>query len=125
MAAWVEGARVEAPARRPAPRPRTQPKKKQRRKRQRGVAGGMAWIAVTGVLLAGVVALNVAVLRLNVQLDRVTNDRAELRAKNAELQSQLSSAAASPRIEQLAKQQGLVPADPSQTTYVELNRLSR
>ena len=64
--------------------------------------------------------MNVAVLRLNVQLDRVGEQRARLRAKNAELQSELSRAAASPRIQALAAHQGLVPADPSQTTYVEL-----
>jgi cell division protein FtsL len=121
MASWAEGARVEAPARRaPALHPRAQPARKNRKKRQRGVAGGLAWIAVTGILLAGVVALNVAVLRLNVQLDRVGEQRARLRAKNAALESELSRAAASPRIQALATHQGLIPADPSQTTYVEL-----
>ncbi len=82
----------------------------------------MAWIAIAGVLLAGVVALNVAVLRLNVQLDKVTEQRAKLRAKNAALESELSSAAAAPRIQALATQQGLATADAERTTYVELNR---
>ena len=35
------------------------------------VAGGVVWIAVIGVLLAGVVFMNVAVLRLNISLDQV------------------------------------------------------
>ena len=64
--------------------------------------------------------MNVAVLRLNVQLDRVGEQRARLRAKNAALESELSRAAASPRLQALATHQGLVPADPSQTTYMEL-----
>ena len=34
------------------------------------MAGGVVWIGLVAVLLAGVVALNVAVLRLNVQLDQ-------------------------------------------------------
>jgi predicted lipid-binding transport protein (Tim44 family) len=127
MASWVEAARVEAPARRQRqapPRARAQPSPKPRQK-QRGVAGGMVWIAAMGILLAGVVALNVAVLRLNVRLDQVTEQRAKLRAENAALASRLSSAAASPRIQILATRQGFVPAEPAQTTYVELGRRAR
>ena len=41
-----------------------------------GVAGGVVWIAVVAMLLAGVVALNVAVLRLNVELNKVNAERA-------------------------------------------------
>jgi cell division protein FtsL len=74
------------------------------------------------VLLAGVVALNVAVLRLNVQLDKVNAERTRLRADKQALASQLSLAAASPRIQELARREGLVPADPTQTTYVRLGR---
>ena len=90
-----------------------------------GVAGGLAWIIVTGVLLAGIVALNVAVLRLNVKLDRLNNDRDKLRAGNAALSVELSSAASSPRIQNLAQRHGLVPADPATTTYVDLSRRPR
>ena len=45
----------------------------------------MLWICVIAVLLAGVVALNVAVLRLNVQLTGFDQERARLRAEKAEL----------------------------------------
>jgi cell division protein FtsL len=90
------------------------------------VAGGLAWIVVAGVLLAGIVALNVAVLRLNVQLDRLNTDREQLRGGNAAIASQLSSAAASPRIQALAQQRlGLVPADPATTTYVDVSPRAR
>jgi cell division protein FtsL len=83
------------------------------------------WIVLVAVLLAGVVALNVAVLRLNVQLDKLNVERTGLRAEKQELASQLSLAAASPRIQALARRQGLVPADPTQTTYVRLRPGSR
>jgi cell division protein FtsL len=86
------------------------------------VAGGVVWITITAVLLAGVVALNVAVLRLNMQLDKLNAERTRLRAEKQALASQLSLAAASPRIQLLAKRQGLVPADPTETTYVRLGR---
>ncbi|HWH55095.1 MAG TPA: hypothetical protein VNT04_05905 [Gaiellaceae bacterium] len=78
------------------------------------------------MLLAGIVALNVAVLRLNVKLDRLNGEREQLRGGNAAISSQLSSAASSPRIQNLAqKRLGLVPADPATMTYVDLTRRSR
>jgi cell division protein FtsL len=87
------------------------------------MAGGLAWIVVSAVLLTGVVALNVVVLRLNLQLDRAGRDRANLRAENALLQAQVSSAAASARIQTLAKARGFIPA--LETTYVDLGRTGR
>ena len=49
------------------------------------MAGGVVWIAIVAVLLAGVVALNVAVLRLNVQLDKLDSQRAQQRAEKQAL----------------------------------------
>jgi cell division protein FtsL len=103
----------------PAPRRRA----RTRREGRHRVAGGAAWIVVGAVLLAGIVALNVAVLRLNLRLDDLGRQRMKLRAENAELASQISSAAANEKIQALARKQlGLVQADPSETTYVELAR---
>src|SRR6476469_1706611 len=75
--------------------------KKQRAHRARA-RGGILWIAVSGILLAGVVFVNVAVLRLNLALDGATADRVKLHAENAALQSELSSELASPRIQSQA-----------------------
>jgi cell division protein FtsL len=81
------------------------------------------WIVLFTVLLAGVVAVNVAVLRLNLQLDRTSTERTELQADISRLRSELSSVAATSRIERLAQGElGLVAADPDRTTYVELGR---
>jgi cell division protein FtsL len=107
-----------AEAERPQPQPRPAPRAV---KRQRRVAGGVAWIGVVAVLLAGVVAMNVAVLRLNMKLDHLGRERADLRAQNAALSSQLSSQASAPRIQGLAaKRLGLVQGTPDQTSYVTL-----
>jgi cell division protein FtsL len=107
-----------AEAERPQPRPRPAPRAV---KRQRRVAGGVVWIGIVAVLLAGVVALNVAVLRLNMQLDRLGRERADLRAQNAALSVQLSSQASAPRIQRLAaKRLGFVQATSDQTSYVTL-----
>jgi len=84
-------------------------------------AGGIAWIVLVGVLLAGIVAVNVLVLQLNVELDRYGRERAELKAESARLRSALSSASANVRIETDATSKlGLAPADPATTTYLQL-----
>ena len=85
----------------------------------------MAWIVLVAILLAGVVALNVAVLRLNVRLSKVNAERTQLKADKQALASQLSLAAATTRIQTLAHRDGLVPADPTQTTYVRLRPRAR
>jgi cell division protein FtsL len=86
------------------------------------LTGGVIWIAVLAVLLAGVVALNVAVLRLNMRYDKLGRTKVDLVAQNADLQSKLSSAAATERIQQEARSQlGLVTADPNTTKYIQLH----
>ena len=54
------------------------------------------------VLLVGVVALNVAVLRLNMQIEKLGQQRLELEAENALLESKVSRTLAPARIEQVA-----------------------
>ena len=107
---------VEAP-----PRPRPGPRPRRRAERRPRVASGVIWIAVIGVLLVGVVFMNVAVLRLNIRLDQLGRDRTGLRADNAQLASQLSSAQAAARIQALARKElGVQPALAQETTYVRL-----
>jgi cell division protein FtsL len=122
-------ARAAAAARaRPAPartKPRAKPKPKPRaRSAPRGrVASGTVWIGLVAGCLAGVVALNVAVLRLNVRFEELGRERTQLRAENAELSSQIATRAASIRIQTIARDRlGLVPAAPDQWTYLELRR---
>ena len=124
MASWSEAAHALPPPQPRQRRPRPAPKRRARARRH-GVAGGVVWIALTAVLLTGVVALNVAVLRLNVRMDKLNAEREKLRADRQALATQLSLAAASPRIQSLARSNGLVPADPMQTTYVQLGRRAR
>jgi len=86
------------------------------------VASGVVWIVVVAVLLAGVVAVNVAVLRTNLRIDDLSQQRARLRAENAALESRLATAAGAARIEQAAaKELGLRPAGPERTSYVDMD----
>jgi hypothetical protein len=118
MATWATAVRPQ-----PAPAERSRPKARPLRKaRPRPRVVGVVWIGSLATLLAGVVAINVAVLRLNMTLDRLGRDGAELRAANAELNSRISSNAAAPRIQAIAAERlGYVPATPDQTTYVKLD----
>jgi cell division protein FtsL len=124
MAAWADNtARVPAHAApRARPRPKAAPRPAAARRASRpAVIGGALWIGVLATLLAGIVALNVAVLQANVRLDELAKQSADLRAANAALSSQLSSAGATPQVESLARKRlGLELAAPEQTTYVEL-----
>jgi len=120
MATWAAEADRPQPSPRPRPRPRARPRAVPRPRR---VVGGVFWIGVVAVLLAGVVALNVAVLRLNMKVDRLGKERADLRAQNAALSVQLSSAASTPRIQGLAATRlGYVQATPDEASYVTLPR---
>lgn len=87
------------------------------------LSGGVFWIVVFAILLSGVVAINVAVLRLNLQLDETGTQRTELKNDIAGLRAEISSAAAATRIERLARGElGLVEVQPEDTTYVELEK---
>jgi len=117
---WFTEEVAPAPVRR-APRARPRAVLRARREGRR-LTGGIVWISTFAVLLAGVVALNVAVLRTNMALNELNKQQLELQAQNATLASQLSSAGSSLRIEQTAHRLGLVPAQAADTSYLNLGR---
>jgi hypothetical protein len=120
MAVAARTATVAAPAPAATPARRRAPA---RRVRRRGVAGGIVWIVALATLLAGVVALNVAVLELNLRLDRLSRERADLRATTAQLESELSRAGAPQRSGAAARSRlGLVQAGPDQMHFVQLGK---
>ncbi len=118
MASWAGTARVTAAAQ-PAALPRTRTRPVRRPVAKSRTFGGVLWIVVLGALLAGVVAVNVAVLQLNVRLDDLNRERFQLRADNASLSSQISSAGADAKIESQARTRlGLEPAET--TEFIDL-----
>ena len=118
---WFATDVAAAPERRAAPRPR--PRAVPRRRAEgRRLTGGIVWISLFAVLLAGIVAVNVAVLRSNMALNDLNKQQLELQAQNQTLQSQVSSAGSSLRIEQVARRLGLVPAPAADTSYLDLGR---
>jgi cell division protein FtsL len=113
-------ARVLPAATRPRTRPKAKPRARRKVEPRRRVASGVVWIGLVAALLAGVVALNVAVLRLNVRLDETQRERNQLRADTAQLNTEIAARAASGRIVGLASGQlGLRPANPE---YLDLRK---
>jgi cell division protein FtsL len=118
MASWAGTARVETPQ---VAQPRRRPAARSAAIAKARPFGGVVWIVVLAVLLAGIVAVNVAVLQLNLRLDELGRERVQLRADTNRLSSQLSSASANARIESQARVKlGLVRADPELTFHVQL-----
>jgi cell division protein FtsL len=108
-------------------RPIAQPAKTARPARRtrasgRRLTGGIVWISLFALLLTGVVALNVAVLRTNMTVNRLDKAELQLRAENAALASQVSSAASARKIEATARRLGLVPAQATDMTYLDLEQ---
>ena len=108
----------ELPAR---PRRRARPRATPRRR----VASGVVWITLAAALLSGIVALNVAVLRLNLQLDDLRAKRTELRTENKKLRAQAAVGAVPETIRTEAYAHGYRAVDPSRVRYLDLERTER
>ena len=114
-------AAAPAPARRVRARPGAAAPRTGRRAQPRRLRGGILWISLFALLLTGVVAVNVAVLRAHIAVSRLDKRQLELQQQNSSLAAQLSSAGASQRIEQIAYRFGLRPAPGTGTSYLDLN----
>jgi cell division protein FtsB len=112
--------RRRTPARRPAATVRSRRKPTQRR-----VRGHIVWMTVFALLLFGVVAVNVAVLRAHVAVSQLDQQRARLEARNQALASELSAVNSAPRIEAAARRLGLVQASAGNTSYLDLTPRGR
>src|SRR5205814_7229374 len=108
---------ARSPRRAPAP---AKAKTGQRQRRSRRVRGSLVWMALFAVMLVGVVAVNVAVLRAHVSVNDLDAQITKLQQANANLASQYSSATAAPRVEAAARRDGLVPAPGGDTALLDL-----
>jgi cell division protein FtsL len=114
---WFAPATVAEPAparqrttRRAPAAARSKSKAQGRQRRNFRVRLPLVWMVVFAVLLVGVVAVNVAVLRANVSVNGLDKRIAQLQQGNADLASQYSSATAAPRVEAAARRDGLILA---------------
>jgi cell division protein FtsB len=126
VADWFAQTAVAEPA--PAPRRRparptrrpAAPVRSRRRLTRRHVRGHIVWMILFALLLFGVVAINVAVLRAHVAVSQLDQERAQLKAQNQALASRLSAASSAPRVEKAARQLGMVQASGGETSYLDL-----
>lgn len=71
---------------------------------------GRAWILALGVMLTGIVAMQVEVLKLGANIGRSVQRSSTLQVRNEQLQSSVASLADDQRIEKLAAGMGMVMA---------------
>jgi cell division protein FtsL len=83
---------------------------------------GPAYIALVGVLLAGIVFFNVDVLETNHGIARTDTRSSQLKRENAALTLKLAKLGSSERIQRMALDQGLVLPQPGDVRYLRANR---
>jgi cell division protein FtsL len=84
---------------------------------------GPAYIAVVGILLAGIVFFNVDVLELNHGIASTDKRSGLLKRENAALTLQVAKLGSSERIQRMALGQGLVLPQPGDVRYLRANSL--
>jgi cell division protein FtsL len=119
---WFAPAAVAEPVARPRKRVPTAAKPKAQRRSARSfrVRLPLVWMVVFAVLLVGVVAVNVAVLRANVSVNNLNTQISQRQQDIATLKSQYARDTAAPRIEAEARRAGLGLASSSETTIVDM-----
>jgi hypothetical protein len=112
---------VRAPARRRPPARRPAASVRSRRKStQRSVRGHVVWMILFAILLFGVVAVNVAVLRAHVAVSKLDRERSQIENHNQLLRSRLSALDSPSRIEAAARRLDLVQATAANTSYGDM-----
>jgi hypothetical protein len=83
---------------------------------------GRAWVALTAVLLVGIVFLNVNLLEINGSIARMDTHAAELKRENAALRMRIAQLGSSERIQAAAARLGFVPVEPGSVGYLTATR---
>jgi hypothetical protein len=84
------------------------------------IVRGRAWIPLLGVLLAGIVAMQVEVLKLGAGMGRSIERGTELQSRNELLRASVAGLADDQRIERLAAGMGMVMPAPDAIAFLSL-----
>jgi hypothetical protein len=79
---------------------------------------GRAWIPVLGVLLAGIVAMQVEILKLGTSMGRAMERSSALQTRNESLQASVATLADEKRIEGAAARMGMVMPRPESLVFL-------
>jgi hypothetical protein len=83
------------------------------------VVRGRAWIPLLGVLLVGIVAAQVEILKLGATMGRALEQTTNLTTQNEQLRGNVAQLADDQRIERLADKMGLVFPPPGAVGYID------
>jgi len=125
--------RVSGPARRPsvAPAPRALPLGARLSARLRELPDarlldrlirGRAWVVLVGVLLMGIVAMQVSLLKLNTGIGRAVEATSTLERKNSALRLSVSRLSSGERIQTAAARIGMVMPTPGDVRYLNVRK---
>jgi hypothetical protein len=79
---------------------------------------GRLWIGLIGCLLLGLVAMQVALLKLNAGIGRAVQQGANLERRNGELRADISRLGSEERIQAMGAKLGLIMPDAGHVTYL-------
>jgi len=82
------------------------------------IVRGRAWIPILGVLLAGIVAMQVEVLKLSATMGSTIQRGTALESRNQQLRASVAELSDDQRIERLAAAMGMVMPDPSAMSFL-------
>jgi hypothetical protein len=82
------------------------------------VVRGRAWIPLLGVLLAGIVAMQVEVLKLSASMGRSLEQGTALQSRNEQLRASVAQLCDDQRIERIAATMGMVMPSPSAVKFL-------
>jgi hypothetical protein len=82
------------------------------------IVRGRAWIPLLGVLLVGIVAMQVEILKLGTGMGRWIERSSSLSTKNEALQANVAGLMDDQRIERLAAKMGMVMPDPTAVSFL-------
>ena len=81
---------------------------------------GRSWIPILGILLAGIVAMQVAVLKLGAGVGRSIERSTALQSRNEQLRASVASLSDDQRIERLAASMGMMMAAPEAVSFLNV-----
>ena len=82
-----------------------------------GISRSRVWIAVIGVLLVGIVAINVVTVSYGAMSGKINSEIQKIDRQNSILKSQQTTALSMPRVEDAASAAGMVTPEPTDINY--------
>jgi len=83
-----------------------------------GLLRGRAWIWLIGILLGGIVAMQVSLLKLNAGISRAVTTASTLERQNADFEAQIARLSSGERVRQTAIDEGMVTPPPGAIEFL-------